>query len=89
MEIQINDETRVRVTSEYYAPLKKHLDKREKLGYIWMEYMWFTDIPSLVKYLTQKTLSEEDITVSLKDFLGIYKELRREIQEILSENGVR
>ena len=55
---------------------------------LWEEYKWFTSVRSLIKYLTQKTLSEKDVTVSLKEFLDLYKKTRQEIVKILESNGV-
>lgn len=88
MIIQIDVKTRLRVTDEYYAPMKREKSKKEKSGYLWREYMWFTSLPKTIKYLTQKRVSEKEGVYSLKKFLTLYKEIAADVHQIMTENGV-
>jgi hypothetical protein len=88
MEIQIDRKTRLSVTDEYYAPMKRIRDKRAESGYAWIEYKWFTSLEYCICYLVQKSISGNDAIVSLKEFLILYREINNDVRSILNENGV-
>ena len=80
MIIQIDDKTRLSVTSEYFAPMK--IKKRKGVD-TWEEYRWFTSLEHCIKFLTQKKLAEKKVVIQLKEFLTEYRKTATEIKEIL------
>lgn len=88
MEIQIDDKTRLRITDEYFAPMKWVKNKNKRIGDSWVEYKWFSKLESCIRYLTQKKLAEKKVVVQLSEFITMYKEAREEIRSLLTANGL-